>query len=407
MNHRQIDLTLVCPRAAVLMVLLAILTVVSPRLRAGDIGICGGAEVNLPFTDVATGNIFFCSIAAAYFSGLTNGTSPTTYSPSANVPREQMAAFVSRTLDQSLRRGSRRAALKQWWTSLAFSPNSKTAVDLNPQAVASDGADLWVTNLDNGRVTRVRASDGVVLQTWTGAIRAAGVLVAQGAVFITGETNPGRLYAIVPTTSDSSPPVTLVTDQLGANPRGIAFDGTAIWTANQSGSISRVVNGTVTTVSTGFVTPVGMLYDGANIWVSDPGDGRLKKLNSDGSIAAFVQISSPYHASFDGTNIWVPSFASSAVTVVRVKDTGGNPLNQPFVLATLTDNGLSLPTSAAFDGQRIVITNLGSSVSLWEASDLTPLGSVPTGSGTAPFGVCSDGVNFWVVLNGTNQLLRF
>jgi DNA-binding beta-propeller fold protein YncE len=151
-----------------------------------------------------------------------------------------------------------------------------------------------------------------------------------------------------------------------------------------------------------------MLYDGSNIWVTDSGDGRLKKLNSDGSIATFVQVgSSPYHASFDGTNIWVPNFASSSVTVVRVKDSAGNALTQPFVLATLTENGLSLPTTAAFDGQRILITNLGSSVSLWKAVDLTPLGSVPTGSGTAPFGACSDGINFWVVLNGTSELLRF
>ena len=67
----------------------------------------------LPFTDVM-GNIFFCQIAEAYFSGLTNGTTPTTYSPSDPVLRDQMAAFVTRTQDSALRRGSRRAALGQW-----------------------------------------------------------------------------------------------------------------------------------------------------------------------------------------------------------------------------------------------------------------------------------------------------
>src|SRR6478672_294590 len=67
----------------------------------------------LPFTD--TGSTTFCAqIAEAYYSGLSNGTTATSYSPSAVVNREQMAAFVTRTLDQSLLRGSRRAALNQW-----------------------------------------------------------------------------------------------------------------------------------------------------------------------------------------------------------------------------------------------------------------------------------------------------
>ena len=92
-------------RAALVIALMLIITLASSRLRA-DTGMCGGASITLPFTDVAAGNVFFCSIAEAYFSGLSNGTSATTYSPAANVPREQMAAFVTRTMDQSLTRGA-------------------------------------------------------------------------------------------------------------------------------------------------------------------------------------------------------------------------------------------------------------------------------------------------------------
>src|SRR5436190_21604114 len=95
-------------------VMIVVLTTASTYLRA-DTGTCGGASVTLPFTDVPSSNIFFCSIAEAYFSGLTNGTSATTYNPSDPVPREQMAAFVTRTQDSAIRRGSRRGALGQWW----------------------------------------------------------------------------------------------------------------------------------------------------------------------------------------------------------------------------------------------------------------------------------------------------
>jgi hypothetical protein len=94
--------------------------------------------------------------------------------------------------------------------------------------------------------------------------------------------------------------------------------------------------------------------------------------------------------------------------VVRVKDSAGNPLAQPFVLATLTGNGLSFPDSAAFDGQRILLTNSsGNSGSLWRAADLTPLGSFSTGANSGPFGACSDGINFWIALSGTDRLGRF
>jgi hypothetical protein len=58
----------------------------------------------VPFTDVSS-NIFFCQIAEAYFSGLTNGTTPTTYSPDDFVRRDQMAAFTTRTQDAALIRG--------------------------------------------------------------------------------------------------------------------------------------------------------------------------------------------------------------------------------------------------------------------------------------------------------------
>src|SRR5947207_15042867 len=78
-------------------------SIVSGRMCA-DTGMCGGQNITLPFTDVM-GSIFFCSIAEIYFQGITVGTSPTTYSPSNNVTRDQMAAFLSRTLDTGLRRG--------------------------------------------------------------------------------------------------------------------------------------------------------------------------------------------------------------------------------------------------------------------------------------------------------------
>jgi hypothetical protein len=397
MNYRQPYCPSIYWRTTALVSLMVVLAVVSTRLRADTqtTGACGGVSVTIPFTDVPGNSAFFCAIASAYFSGLTNGTTATTYSPSTEVTREQMAAFVSRTPSE-------------------ISPTSLGGAT-SPQLVESDGEDIWTALEGDDAVTRMQASSGRELQLWSGATNAYGVVVARGKVYITGNTNPGRLYSLNPRASNNTASAEFEANDLGAFPRGIAYDGLRVWTANFGGSVSmrtfgaQVGQGSTTTVSTGFVAPVGILYDGANIWVSDPGDDQLKKLNVNGSIALSVAVGSdPFFPIFDGMNIWVPNKLSGSVTVVRVKDSQGNPLAQPFVLVTLTGNGLDFPVSAAFDGQRILVTNQnGNSLSLWKATDLTPLGFVSTGAGTGPLGACSDGINFFITLNGTGQLVRF
>ena len=56
-----------------------------------------------------------------------------------------------------------------------------------------------------------------------------------------------------------------------------------------------------------------------------------------------------------------------------------------------------------FEGPR---ARYGNSVSLWKATDLTPLGSVATGNNSGPRGACSDGINFWITLATTDRLAR-
>lgn len=388
-------------RAIALIALLVAVTVASTRLRAEieSGGTCGGASVNIPFNDVASNNIFFCAIASAYVSGLTNGTSLTTYGPVDPVSREQMAAFITRTLNQSLKRGSRRAALKQWHIPQSNYQQKKTQVGLQPTFVACDGEDLWVGNNDSATISRVRASDGKLLQTWTDAIDVQGVCVAGGRIYATGGVNR-RLYIIDPT--QPAGPVTTSIAELGGNAAGVTTDGLSIWTAND-GSVSRVSSDglVVQSFSTGFSNLQGILYDGANIWVTDNTQHTLKKLDGSGNIIQSVATGlQPFYPVFDGSNIWVPNASSDSVTVVRAA-TGQ-------IIASLSGNGLNVPVSAAFDGERILVTNLtGNSVSLWRATDLAPLGSYSFLPGSVPRDACSDGVNFWVALSGSNTLARF
>jgi len=136
------------------------------------LGLCG------PFTDAAA-DAFCPFVLEVFYLGITTGTTPTTYDPTADVTRLQMAAFLSRTVDGTLRRASRRAAANKFWIPGSGAALGLTTVGASSYGVAFDGADLWVGN-QGGTVSRVRASDGRLLETWTGATDANQILVALG-----------------------------------------------------------------------------------------------------------------------------------------------------------------------------------------------------------------------------------
>jgi hypothetical protein len=182
-----------------------------------------------------------------------------------------------------------------------------------------------------------------------------------GRVFAVGNASPGSLYRIDP--SQAVGAVTTVASTLGNLALSPAFDGSRIWVSNMGGSVSIVTPGatipwTVTTVTAGFNTPWGALFDSANVWVADEGANTLLMLDSSGSVLATVTVGvSPRFPVFDGGNIWVPNSGSNSVTVVRAANGA--------VLQTLTGNGLDSPRAAAFDGQRILVTdNASDKVSL-------------------------------------------
>ncbi len=364
-----------------------------------------------PFTDVTPA---FCPfILELYYLGITAGTSATTFSPDDPLTRGQGAVFIAKGLNQSLARNSRRAALGQWWTT---TPHwdiglGSTILGNYPKSCAADGMDVWAAV--NGGAARVRANDGRLLEAWTGIPGGFGLLPAMGRIFVTGDGTPGGntggLFLIDP--SQPAGDATEVASNLGGVPLGIAFDGASLWTANYGGaSVSRVTPSTslpwtVMTVTTGFSLPEGALFDGSDIWISDFGAGALLRLDSSGSVIQTVPVGThPLFPVFDGVNIWVPINGSNTVAVVQAS-TG-------LLIATLRGNGLGNPYGTAFDGQRVLITNQTAppSVSVWNASDLAPIGNSTAGS-TFPWGACSDGLEFWIASGNPGQapaeLLRF
>jgi hypothetical protein len=179
-------------------------------------------------------------------------------------PPEQPALRVQR--DHLLKQ--QKAALLQWY-------RRDFPVGSQPQAIAFDGANIWVANFFSNTVSKLRASDG---------------------------TNLGSF-------------------QVGNGPCGIAFDGANIWVAN-SGSSNftelRASDGTnLGTFSVGIgLNPIGIAFDGANIWVANSGSSNFTELRaSDGTnLGTFSVGSFPQGIAFDGANIWVANFSSNTVS---------------------------------------------------------------------------------------------
>ena len=191
-----------------------------------------------------------------------------------------------------------------------------------------------------------------------------------------------------------------VASNLGNGAGAIAFDGSRIWTANPSGSVSLVTPGssipwTVTTVAARFADRPRA--PGTNVWVTDSTAGSVqarsrKRDPSDrhGGRRAGLPV-------FDGANIWVPNRASGSVTVVRAS-TGA-------VLA-VDRQWTRVARRGGFRWKRILVGGQTGDTLAWKAADLSPIRFFsPPGSG--PLAACSDGVNFWIALHAANQLARF
>jgi DNA-binding beta-propeller fold protein YncE len=93
---------------------------------------------------------------------------------------------------------------------------------------------------------------------------------------------------------------------VGSQPMGVSFDGANIWVANEfSNNVTKLRASDGATLGTfAVMRPFGVAFDGANIWVTG---GNVTKLRaSDGTVlGTFAVGEAPRGVAFDGANIWV------------------------------------------------------------------------------------------------------
>jgi uncharacterized protein (TIGR03437 family) len=262
-------------------------------------------------------------------------------------------------------------------------------VGTNPVAVAFDGANIWVSNASSNTITKLSASDGIIVGTYP-VTNPIGLVFDGVNIWVASGSNNTVTKLLASTGA------VVGTYPAGYSPQSVAFDGSNIWVTNYvcptcgaTNTVTKLLASTGVVVGTYAVGtfPIGVVFDGVNIWVANEGSNNVAKLlaSSGALVSTYAVGSSPQALAFDGTNIWVANEGSSNVTkllastgtVVGTYSVGANPL------------GL------AFDGTNIWVANAGSnSVTKLLASTGALVGTYPVG--THPDSVVFDGTNIWV-----------
>jgi hypothetical protein len=187
---------------------------------------------------------------------------------------------------------------------------------------------------------------------------------------------------------------------VGDDPVGIAFDGANVWVTNQTDgtvSVLRANSGAHVMTPTVGLHPTAIAFDGANMWVTNAGDGTVSVLRAgDGSHVMTLTVGySPQNIAFDGANMWVANYGDYTVNVLRAGD--GSHVMTPTVG--------SGPRGTAFDGANMWVVNQNdNTVSVLRASDGSPVVTLIVGE--APYAIAFDGANMWVANQNDNTVSK-
>ena len=197
------------------------------------------------------------------------------------------------------------------------------------QVAAGEGA-VWVTNAEQGSISRVDAATRRVVQPITVGRDPAGVAAGDGAVWVTNSGDRSVSW-INPATN-----TVVKTVPVGNGPTGIALGAGAVWVANSlDNSVSRIDPGTGNVVATIPVsgTPSGVAAGLGAVWVSNATDATVSQISpssnkvvrpisvGNGPSAIAVGAGAVWVAnSLDGTVSRIDAASDTVVALVGVGD---------------------------------------------------------------------------------------
>lgn len=184
---------------------------------------------------------------------------------------------------------------------------------------------------------------------------------------------------------------------LASGASGVVYDGANMWVSGAYGSsVSKVTStGATTTYSGTGNSPYSIAFDGTNTWTANYTGSSVSKISPSGTITTYGGLgTNPAGIAFDGTNMWVPNYSNDSVSKVSPSGT----------VTTYTGTGWG-PFWIAFDNTNMWTVNLnGSSV-----SKVTPSGTITTyslGATVNPRQIAFDGTNMWTANSGYDSVSK-
>jgi hypothetical protein len=292
----------------------------------------------------------------------------------------------------------RQIATLRWYEAISTSNPYALVVGDSPRMAAFDGDYIWVTNANDNSVTKIRASDGSIINTHSIGASCGPESIAFDGLYLWIGCWQDQVIKIQ--ASDGSVIQTLNFPS-GSQPLTVAFDGTYTWAARRGdGQITRMLahNPTVSDTFTVGQEPAGLAFDGQYMWVTNHVDGTVTRLLSTNPATkdTFNAGTGPNGIAFDGTYMWITNrIITGSVIALRAAD------GQQVYTATVG----SIPTGIAFDGGHLWVTNMGdSTLTKIDSRDGSVVDAYPTG--VSPQGVAFDGSHIWVVNSGSNTVSK-
>ena len=177
----------------------------------------------------------------------------------------------------------------------------------SPESIAFDGTNMWVVDINDDAVTELSPTGKMIGQ----------YSVGPGLGAITFDDKNISILGDGVVTELSLGGVVKDTYSLGSPPVGLAFDGTNLWNPTQSSGIVKLPAGggaaeTYTAPVASGQAPTTIVFDGTNMWLgvrnvqsSLPSNTVFELSLSDVTIGTFVVGPDTFPMGFDGRHIFV------------------------------------------------------------------------------------------------------
>jgi serine/threonine protein kinase/sugar lactone lactonase YvrE len=219
-----------------------------------------------------------------------------------------------------------------------------TAVGVGPSAIAFADHTAWVANAGNGTapgsVTEIK--DGSSAGHFSVGINPSGIAVGDGFVWVSDAGNgfSGRTVTRIP--QNGGAPKDFPVDE---GPAGIIVVGADVWVASHVGRSISVLDSSGSLIKriTTPGKPFGVTSAAGAIWVSEPEDGKVLRIDpGTKKITDTITVPGALAITFDGTSLWVttagPDGTGTSVdevdpksgSVIATVQVGRNPASDVF-----------------------------------------------------------------------------